>query len=197
MQNDPSAPSALPSKGFASILSLVSDVSQDLVALEQAAAEPPQAPPPRPKPVRFAPEPAAAIPPAAAAAASVPAVSQLGPLVMHPVEMGKLTGTPRPGTLASRHPASPPAPASGTYTYKEVPPTVTWASQAAARRPAATPAPTLGLTPLLKFFIWLAVLGALIALSSLKGSSRRPVQQRVNSSQSQGTPLREYVTPRP
>lgn len=61
MQNDPSAPSVPPSKGFASILSLVSDVSQALAALEQAdAAVPPPAP--RPRPVRIAPAPVTAGP---------------------------------------------------------------------------------------------------------------------------------------
>jgi hypothetical protein len=63
MQDDPSAPSAPPSKGFASLMSLVSDVSKDLEALEQAAAEPP---PPQvhaqPEPVRLPPEPAAPSP---------------------------------------------------------------------------------------------------------------------------------------
>jgi hypothetical protein len=47
MQNDPSAPSAPPSRGFASLITLVSDVSKDLAALEQAPVEPPR-PPPQP-----------------------------------------------------------------------------------------------------------------------------------------------------
>lgn len=50
-----------PSKGFASILLLVSDVSQALAALEQADAVPPP-PTPRPRPVRIAPEPVKAGP---------------------------------------------------------------------------------------------------------------------------------------
>ncbi len=58
MQNDPSAPGAPPSRGFASIITLVSDVSKDLAALEQAPPEPP--PPPRVAP---SPPPRAAPPP--------------------------------------------------------------------------------------------------------------------------------------
>jgi hypothetical protein len=58
MQNDSGAPGAPPSRGFASIITLVSDVSKDLEALEQAsaAAPPPEAPRP-PQPVRIGPAP--------------------------------------------------------------------------------------------------------------------------------------------
>jgi hypothetical protein len=54
MQNDPGA---LPSRGFASILTLVSDVSKDLEAVEQASAVPPPEASRPPKPVRIGPAP--------------------------------------------------------------------------------------------------------------------------------------------
>lgn len=92
MRNDPSAPSAPPSKGFASILSLVSDVSQDLAALEQADATPtPPTPTPRPQPERIAPTPTTA----------GPYVSVAPPLDQRP--MGPYqTVAPRGGPVASR-----------------------------------------------------------------------------------------------
>jgi hypothetical protein len=56
MPNDPSSPSVPPARGFAGILTLVSDISTDLRAVEVAtAAAPPPAPPQPPRPVRFAP----------------------------------------------------------------------------------------------------------------------------------------------
>ncbi|HYI01810.1 hypothetical protein [Hyalangium sp.] len=57
MQNDPDAPGVLPSRGFASILTLVSDVSKDLEAVEQASAAPPPEASRPPQPVRIGPAP--------------------------------------------------------------------------------------------------------------------------------------------
>lgn len=55
MSNDPGASGALPSRGFASILTLVSDVSQELEAVKQARE--PASPPVAPRPVRVEPMP--------------------------------------------------------------------------------------------------------------------------------------------
>jgi hypothetical protein len=57
MQNDPGAPGATPSTGFASILTLISDVSKDLEAVEQASAAPPPEAARPPQPVRIGPAP--------------------------------------------------------------------------------------------------------------------------------------------
>jgi hypothetical protein len=60
MQNDLSAPGNGPTRGFASIIKLVSDISSDLEAMEKAVPEPqPVVEPPRPQPVRIRPAPAA------------------------------------------------------------------------------------------------------------------------------------------
>jgi hypothetical protein len=55
MQNDPSAPSAPPSRGFGSIITLVSDVSPDIEALEKAAIQPVAAVAAPAQPVRIGP----------------------------------------------------------------------------------------------------------------------------------------------
>jgi len=54
--NDPSPPSAPSSGGFAGLLTLLSDVSAELKAVERAAAEPSTPVAPRPQPVSIAPE---------------------------------------------------------------------------------------------------------------------------------------------